>query len=29
MDRLKAGTVMLMVALAFFDATCRWKLAFD
>ena len=24
-----AGTVALMVALAFFDATCRWKLAFD
>ena len=23
------GTVALMVALAFFDATCRWKLAFD
>ena len=25
----EAGTVALMVALAFFDATCRWKLAFD
>ena len=24
-----AGAVALMVALAFFDATCRWKLAFD
>ena len=23
------GAVALMVALAFFDATCRWKLAFD
>ena len=25
----EAGAVTLMVALAFFDATCRWKLAFD
>ena len=25
----EAGAVKLMVALAFFDATCRWKLAFD
>ncbi len=25
----EAGAVALMVALAFFDATCRWKLAFD
>ena len=25
----EAGTIALMVALAFFDATCRWKLAFD
>ncbi len=25
----EAGTVALMVALAFFDATCRWRLAFD
>ena len=24
-----AGVVALMVALAFFDVTCRWKLAFD